>query len=636
MPIQDLNKIRWATDPGRTSEPPTAKKDEGFVDREAPSPLNLNWSFNKVFERFKSLQGGEKTIIIGLQATIDDFAADYLIADMTDANIADADKLGILEGTHILAANLALTRTSLEFQNQSDLAVIDLDGLYTLTLSGAALKGSLKITGTTAQSIVISGLNVEGLSLNVDDPAAVDFQGSGYIVVNGKLISKELTLLEISNQPDHVFLTASEQALYSNDPKFLRFDQTAGDFQTRDNTTIVPGDGSWIVIKSMETLTQRLIFVGNKLRIESHKGFEVPLGNQGNNIPYAIFIQGNNCLVDMFVDKSIPELATVLGDDKYTPMSNSLTAMENRRVFKNQGRNNRVFYNREMVFSGGTPKAHMDFVQPNHPYLLSWDSYIYDGLERDLPGFPTLDTSFKCLFTDLYYWLDRRFNAQLVAPDATLAYNTVTMPSREARFMRPAGLNDPDRHARTNLGSYQDITLSADYTQSGDKIILQNNAARDIKNVKNGERIEDAGGALPGGNTGTTLVRPGSIVTTPGSESFRLMNAEDYSSVITAASGNLTLDFSGMAASSLQAHALENLSGSFSIRRTTDDAVIVDDFVTGSLFETYDSLTNNNNSVAGSVTNRDYSVIDFDASRIANTADETRPGSILSYPFYVL
>jgi len=562
--IPDLNDLRWATDGGTKTEPPTAKKNTGFVTREEPSPTNFNWTLNKTFDRLKLLQGSENHKIVGSQLQKDNFTADLLWSEVLDAALEAGDKIGLLEGVHPMAATKTLSLNNLELWSQSAGATINMNG-FILTLSGNAVRGELNIINAVAGSLVISGANVEGLNIRTNDPAGVDFIGSGTIKVNGKLISAELATLEISTQPDHVLLTASEQALYSNDDRFIRFDSVAANFKRRDDTPVTIDDGDWVVVKSTETLAANLEFAGDRLRIEAHKGFQIDLGNQGDNIPYAIFIKGNNCKAELLVQQTVRSLAAILGDDKVTPMSNSLTAMENRRVIKNQGENNYIAYNREVIFRGGAPTAHTDFVKPNHPYLLEWDSYIYDGIKRDLPLLPNLDNTFKCWFTDMYYWLDRRFNEKLDVPDATLAYHTVTVPSRAARFMRQVGLDDPDRHSRTKQESYDDTIASADYTQVSDKIILQNNAARDIKNVKSGQRVQATG--LPGGSTGTTIVRPGSIVTTPGSESFQIMNAEDFTPVTASASGDLTLNFSGMAAGSAQTDAFQNITGSFEIRR---------------------------------------------------------------------
>lgn len=571
--IPDLNQLRYATDPGRITEPPEGKKDTGFVTREEPSPTNWNWLQNKAFERFKSLQGSENHLIIGDATQKTNFVADLLITELNDAAADVGDKIAFLDGTHALTASLNLSDNDLELFCQSSKAVIDLDNSYILTLSGDRLRGNINIINAPPSGVIISGAGIEHLNIRINDADAIDFVGSGSIVVNGDLIDAGSTLRFLSNEPDMVVLTAAEQNMYSNDNRFVRYDPTTQTFLRRDDATVAVENGFWIVVKSIEELTEHLIFPGDRLKIRSHKGFQIPLGDQGDAIPYTILLRGDNCLMELFSDKSDRELAASLGDDKYTPMSNGLTAMENRRVIKSQGQGNRIDYNGYKIFSGKQPTACLDFVRPNDPYLLEWDEFIYEGLDRT----PTFDNSLMCWFTDLYYWLDRRFNAQLPNPDLTLAYHTVTVPPRNSDFFRPIGIQDADRHSRTDYNApIVDIIPSGEYTQVDDKIILTGvNAPVNIKNVKNGERIYDAGLGLPQGAVATTIIRPGSIVTDPGSESFLIMDAENNAPVTAAASGDLTLDFSGMAAGSFQGDAIRDITGRFEICREHTGSYVI-------------------------------------------------------------
>lgn len=641
--IPDLKQLRFATDPGKTTEPIESKKDIGHVDREEPSPLNMNWMFNKTFERLKFLQGNESHIIVGSQTQKDDFTADFLVTELSDAIISDSSNVMFLEGNHILTADLTLNNSKLKFCDQSSSSVIVISTPI-FELAGANLKGDLNVHFILSAKLVISGADIQGLNIRLDFGSLdnIDFTGSGTIIVNGKIITRQLILLELSNQPDQVVLTASEQALYANDDRFVRYDQISQTFLRRDDTPVAISDGSWVVVKSMETLTNHLIFDSERLTINSYRGFQLNLGNQGENIPWTVFIKGQNCLVSLFMTQSLRELATILGDDKFNAMAtNGLSSMENRRVIKNQGESNCIKYNGELIFHGGAPTAHMDFVKPNHPYLLEWDGFIYEGLLRDLPSFPTLDNKLKCWFTDLYYWLDRRFNDQLLFPDTTIAYHTVSAPPASAAFMRPRSLADEDRHSRiVRLGEVADVILTAEYSQVADKIILGTNAANNIKKVKNGQRVDATG--LPGGGTGTTLVRPGSIVTAGGSESFLLMDAEDNTPVTATASGNLTLDFSGMAAGSAQSDTFQNITGSFESRNASGsiDQILFTPGVNGAFDITLDDgiFSGSDCSVAGP--NNIADTMRFDASQSPNArtspADEGRPINNLGIPYYKL
>ena len=139
--IDDLNKLRYATDLGRTTEPTEGKKDEGFVTREEPSPTNFNWLLNESFRRFKSLQGNENHLIIGDATQKTNFVADLLITELNDAATDVGDKIAVLDGTHTLTASLTLSDHDLELFCQSSDAVVDLAGVYILTLAGDRLRG---------------------------------------------------------------------------------------------------------------------------------------------------------------------------------------------------------------------------------------------------------------------------------------------------------------------------------------------------------------------------------------------------------------------------------------------------------------------------------------------------------------
>ena len=68
----------------------------------------------------------------------------------------------------------------------------------------------------------------------------------------------------------------------------------------------------------------------------------------------------------------------------------------------------------------------------------------------------------------MYYWLGRRFNKTGDGNRDT--QELVRVPPQEASFLRPIGLNDPDRHRRPAWkDEYETI---AQYTQSGSKITL--------------------------------------------------------------------------------------------------------------------------------------------------------------------
>lgn len=639
--ISDLNQLRYATDLGATEEPSEGKKDAGYGVREAPASKPWNWSRNKIFERFKSLQGGENHLIIGDTAQKSNFVADLLIAELLDAVTEAGDKIVFLNGTHTLAGAKNLSDNDLELRCQSSSSEIDLDG-NVLTLSGNRLRGELNITNSAPNSVIISGSDVEAIRVRIDDPAAVNFSGSGSIVVNGKLINNQSVLIELSNQPDHVVLTAAQQALYANDDSIVRYDQSAQNFKRRDNTVVPVADGSWVMINSLEELTiDDLVFEANNLKIECYRNFKLDLGDQGDNIPYAVFIKGNDCQVNFQMFQSIKDLADLLGDDRLIFMANGLSAMENRRVIKNQGEHNRIIYNNEEIFSGGNPSARIDFAKPNHPYLLEWDGFIYDGLLRDLPSLPFFDNKKKCWFAELHYWLDRRFNAQLLNPDTTLAYHSVRMPPRSEDFFRPINNTDPDRHSRTDAGIFVDTILAADYSQVSDKIILDGaNPEIDVKNVKNGQRIQASG--LPGGGTATTVVRPGSIVTSPGNESFLIMNAQTNAPVTNSASGNLTLDFSGMAAGSHQDDQFQNIIGNLLSRNVATTGVpphlIIESTIDPGVFSSFFlSSSDSPISAAGAAVNQHIN-INFDSSNSpgARAGTETRARNSLIIPYYKL
>ena len=631
----DLNKIRYATDPGKITEPEEGKKDEGYVPGEEPASLLWNWSRNKSHERFKLLQGNESHIIVGNATQKLQKTADYDISELVDALTDTGDKIMFLDGIHVMTGSKNLSDNDLEFGNQSANSKIDINSA-TLTISGDRLRGQLNIVNGLPGDMVISGNDIEGLSLRVDDPLIVDFSGTGVIKVNGKIIFRQLTLLEISNQPDKVILTQSEQSLYSNDDRLVRYDQATQTFKRRDGTAAPISDAQWIVIKSLEELTaDDLLFTNDRLKIETHRSFKLDLGEQigGSFIPYAVMIQGSNCEVSLSMTQSIRELGQLI-PEAIGP--NGLTGRENRRVIKNQGQSNRIYYNQQRIFSGGHPRARLDFVRPDHPYLLEWDGEIYEGLLR----YPAFDNRKKCFFTDLYYWLDRRFNPQLPIPDTTLAFHTITMPPASAAFMRPVGIDDTDRHDRTDPAIFSDSILFSQLSQAFDTISLTDgdpaiNAAN-IRKVKNGQRVQDAGFSFPGGSAGTTVVRPGSIVLTPGAESFRVMNAQDKSPVTSVISTDLTLNFSGMTAGSFQNNATQAVFGQFLARNSAGAGLIREAIFPGIPGPFNTEEFGSENSVTSNPSQQSTIIVTFDNSLVVDTADEDRPISSLAIPYYEL
>lgn len=573
--IPDLDKLRFSTNGGTTSEPPPGKKDTGHIALEEAASQHHNWLFNESFKRIKSLQGNEQHKIVGNATQKSQFTADLLISELIDANLEDGDKIVLLDGIHTLAAPMTLTKNKLEFICQSSAAELDIDG-NTFTLNVDKLRGLLNVIDTAGGgSVLISGSDTEHMKFRISDPDIIDFSGSGSLVVNGDILSTQNTLLEISNQPDRVVLSGSEQALYGNDDRFVRHDQTEADvnnrFKRKDGTIVAIPTSSWVVIKSLDIpnnpALNGIVFFADHLKINTHHSFKLGLGHQGGPIltPFPVFIQGNDCDVDLVMDTSIEDLASIIGDEKDNVMTNGLSSMENRRVIKNQGRHNRIKYNRELIFSGGPPTAVMDFVRPNHPYLLEWDGFEYHGLLR--LNAPFVDNRLECFFSDLYYWLDRRFNVVVPDPDDAEIHKTIIVPPRKRHLFRPINTADPNRHIRpADIDELDYIILAAEYTHVGDKIVFGGNpnAIHNIRNVKNGQRIQATGLPLPASNT--TIVRPGSIITSPGSESFRIMNAENNAPISEptyTASGNLTMNFSGMASGSREGAAFQNIVGNF-------------------------------------------------------------------------
>jgi hypothetical protein len=360
-----------------------------------------------------------------------------------------------------------------------------------------------------------------------------------------------------TNVPDMVVFTSSELNNYSDDARYVRYDQGTKTFKQKGGSTRTPITGDWTLIKSIETLTASLNFpVGyDRGKIITDRHFEIPVGNKGSGEPYEIFIGGDNADCNFILDKD------------YTDLSLSLTD-EQKRTVKNRGSGNRIILNNRQIFSGNRPIEFNSPVIINDPYIISQNGFSYPGFKL---GSPAND----CLFTDWWIaWggLDIVGDGSILIPpvhnpfSGPLQYKVFSddPAGRFLRYNTPIGGStgvDPDVHSRTSPSTLATI---ATYTSSASNEISGIPDVDTIK-LKIGARVFDAGGSIPqkiSGTPKTTIIKQGGIVHNgPDNNSIFLIDSETGGDVIVSATGNLTIDMSGNSGISHQMDAAQQITG---------------------------------------------------------------------------
>lgn len=163
VPSDEVLKI---TDPG------TGKKNNGFIYKEKPAFQFINWLWNSASKWFLGLQGSYYDIVIGSAAQVTANEATHDITDLDDTLAVAGSRVLILDGTHTLLGNLALSNNDLKIKSESPLAILDIS-TFTATFSGARNFILLRVTNSGAGDVIVSGAGsvFEGIDLPIANVA---------------------------------------------------------------------------------------------------------------------------------------------------------------------------------------------------------------------------------------------------------------------------------------------------------------------------------------------------------------------------------------------------------------------------------------------------------------------------------
>ncbi len=358
----------------------------------------------------------------------------------------------------------------------------------------------------------------------------------------GRVINQRL--IEVFNQPDMVVMTQAELANYSDDPKFVYYDQTTKDFKQKGGTIRNLITGDWIIIKSIETLTANLEFPNtyNRAKIETDRHFQIPLGDQGGGIPFAIIFNGSDGILSFETDKDFRHLSNL--------------TEEQQRGIKNRGNNNKIDWNNIQIFSG-FPQQFFSPVEIKNPYIIPENGNWYNGLPD--PGVNDGENCFRDLWL-MWGGIESLEMAPIFNPLDSLpnTWKQVFTDMVGGRFIRPVALGggtvDPDVHTREHPAHLGVATSISTYVSSGTNEISGISDA-DIKKVRLGARIYDAGAGIPEYNSSPdpkTTIITNIVHNGTDDNSIFLIDSETRLDVAVTASGNLTVDLGGNTGVSVQ------------------------------------------------------------------------------------
>lgn len=364
--------------------------------------------------------------------------------------------------------------------------------------------------------------------------------------------------IEFVDQPDMVVVPQAQITNYADSPKIAYYDFATKTFKQRLGDARAPTSGDWTRINEIETLTADLEFPDtyDNPKIDVDRKFQIDPGNQGSNVPFAIYVRGNGGEINLRTTKSIENLIALQAGTLPTSAE-----LKNQQYIKNRGAGNHIVLNGEQIYSGGRPTEFEYPLMIQHPYIFPSNGYSYHGVAkagvnddetllidawRALGGFELLEISpIHNPFTALSFWY------KFYTPDDAGQFRRIGTP-----FGGTSGV-DPDIHDRTSPVSSAAIT-SGNYTSPGSTNEISGISDTNIKNVKIWARIYDAGLGIPGPNSGTkkTTVIGKIIQNATDNNSVFLFDSETGAAANVTATGDLTIDMGGNSGKSLQHTAM--------------------------------------------------------------------------------
>lgn len=171
--------IKWVTDDSasKMTDPGSTKKLAGWIYTERPPFQYFNWLFNRIHKWFLGLQGGYFDIVVGSATQVTNLEATHAIANLNDTLVVAGSKVLILDGTHTLAANLALSNTDVTIIGESRQAIVDV-ATFQILLSGARTLFKSKVTNAGANDIQLSAADSKFIGLNVAETAVQATNGA--------------------------------------------------------------------------------------------------------------------------------------------------------------------------------------------------------------------------------------------------------------------------------------------------------------------------------------------------------------------------------------------------------------------------------------------------------------------------
>jgi len=150
--------IKWVTDDdaAKISDPGSTKKLAGWIYTERPPFQFLNWLWNITSKWFMGLQGSYADIIVGSATQVTNNEATHVVDDLNDVLVVAGSRITILDGTHILASNLALTNNDIIIESESTEAIIDVS-TFTISISGLRTFSKFNLINAGAGDVSISG-----------------------------------------------------------------------------------------------------------------------------------------------------------------------------------------------------------------------------------------------------------------------------------------------------------------------------------------------------------------------------------------------------------------------------------------------------------------------------------------------
>jgi len=195
--------LKWVSDDdaNKITDPGSSKKLAGFLYKEKPPFQYLNWFFNQIFKWFRGLQGNYYDVIIGSAAQVTALEATNVIGDINDTLVPTGTKVLILDGTHLLTANIVLAGNFIEIYCERHTALIDLDFTYKIVFNNFGIRGELVFVNAAAISLEVNNISSIIRVYNLQPNAIIVASGSTVIASHGILSDSVLVRTEITT-PD--------------------------------------------------------------------------------------------------------------------------------------------------------------------------------------------------------------------------------------------------------------------------------------------------------------------------------------------------------------------------------------------------------------------------------------------------